>query len=159
MTKIILICGKLCSGKSAYAEQLKNNHTVILSSDKLMRDVFAHERCLEHFSKLARAQTYLYDLAGCLLDVGVDVVLDFGYWKKSDRESVRARFSRQGHSVELHFTDVDDATRAQWIKARNELIDNGQSEEYYITEEAFQRLDPMFDYPDPQEVDVYVKRQ
>jgi len=159
LTKIILICGKLCSGKSIYAEKLKNNHSVILSTDKLMRDVFAHERCLEHFSKLARAQSYLYDLAECLLDVGVDVVLDFGFWKQSDRAFAKSRFSAKGHNVELHFTDVDDATRAQWIKARNELIDNGQSLEYYISEEAFHRLDPMFEYPDPQEVDVYVKRQ
>jgi|LSQX01.3.fsa_nt_gb predicted kinase len=124
-----------------------------------MRDVFAHERCLEHFSKLARAQSYLYDLAECLLDINVDVILDFGFWNKSDRDSLRSRFSKQGHIVEVHYTDVDDVTRAQWINARNELIDAGLSEEYYITEEAFQRLDPMFEVPDPQEVDVHVKHQ
>lgn len=39
--KVILICGKRCSGKSTYAERLRDkNNAVILSVDEIMLGVF-----------------------------------------------------------------------------------------------------------------------
>ena len=41
MTKVMAICGKICSGKSYYAKQLKNKeNAVILSCDKLTHVLF-----------------------------------------------------------------------------------------------------------------------
>ena len=37
MSKVILICGKICSGKSTYAEWLRvQNNAVLLSIDEIM---------------------------------------------------------------------------------------------------------------------------
>ncbi len=36
MAKIFLICGKICSGKSTYAEQMRiQNHAALLSVDEI----------------------------------------------------------------------------------------------------------------------------
>lgn len=36
MAKIFLICGKICSGKSTYAERIRmKNHAVLLSVDEI----------------------------------------------------------------------------------------------------------------------------
>lgn len=40
MAKIIVICGKICCGKSYYANQIKEKeNTVILSCDELTKDI------------------------------------------------------------------------------------------------------------------------
>ena len=41
MAKVILICGKICSGKSTYAEKLRmENKAVLLSIDEIMLALF-----------------------------------------------------------------------------------------------------------------------
>ena len=41
MAKVILICGKICSGKSTYAQQLRReNRAVVLSIDEVMLAFF-----------------------------------------------------------------------------------------------------------------------
>lgn len=41
MPKVIMLCGKICSGKSFYAEQLKNRiNGIVLSCDDLMLTLF-----------------------------------------------------------------------------------------------------------------------
>lgn len=42
MAKVFLICGKICSGKSTYAEQLrvKNKTAILLSVDEIMLSIF-----------------------------------------------------------------------------------------------------------------------
>ena len=42
MAKVILICGKICSGKSYYARKLKEKeHAVILSRDEMTYVIFS----------------------------------------------------------------------------------------------------------------------
>jgi len=41
MAKVIMTCGKICSGKSTYAKQICiENHAVILSVDEIMLSIF-----------------------------------------------------------------------------------------------------------------------
>lgn len=45
MSKLIAICGKICSGKSYYANQLKKNeNAVILSTDEATFDLIENEQ-------------------------------------------------------------------------------------------------------------------
>ena len=44
MAKVIMTCGKICSGKSTYAEKLrKESGAVVLSIDELMTAVLGRE--------------------------------------------------------------------------------------------------------------------
>ncbi|HOV25823.1 MAG TPA: AAA family ATPase [Pseudobacteroides sp.] len=41
MAKIIIMCGKICSGKSTYSQKLKKEiNAVVLSCDELMLSLF-----------------------------------------------------------------------------------------------------------------------
>ncbi len=45
MAKVILICGKIASGKSYYANQIKNKErAVILNTDELTYSLFNNEQ-------------------------------------------------------------------------------------------------------------------
>lgn len=44
MPKVLIMCGKICSGKSTYAEKLKlENKAVILSVDELTLALFENQ--------------------------------------------------------------------------------------------------------------------
>lgn len=50
MSKVILICGKMCSGKTTYAKSLiKKNPVVLLSCDELTTLFFGSDGGAEHY--------------------------------------------------------------------------------------------------------------
>ena len=71
MAKLILICGKLCSGKTTYAKTLP---AVTLSVDELMLSLLDPFLGEMHEVYTARAKDYLLRKAEELLENGVDVV-------------------------------------------------------------------------------------
>ena len=62
MAKIFLICGKICSGKSTYAEQMRiQNHAVLLSVDEITLALFGQHCGDNHDDYVERTQNYLFD--------------------------------------------------------------------------------------------------
>ena len=51
MAKVILICGKICSGKSYYARKLKEKeHAVILSRDEMTYELITINEQVRDFA-------------------------------------------------------------------------------------------------------------
>lgn len=60
----------------------------------------------------------LWGVAARALTLGVNVVLDFGFWSRSEREEYRARGEALGARVEFHVLDV--LSEELWrLKTRN----------------------------------------
>ena len=97
MAKVILICGKICSGKSTYAQQLRReNRAVVLSIDEVMLAFFGQHCGSRHDEYADRAQKYLLDQSLALIEAGVDVILDWGFCRngkqyRGDRRTWRIR--------------------------------------------------------------------
>ena len=61
MNKVILLCGKICSGKSTYAEKIiQKEKAVLLSCDELMLAIFDPLLGDKHDIISDRVQKYLY---------------------------------------------------------------------------------------------------
>ena len=88
MAKAILVCGKVCCGKTTYTASLQANGAVLLSSDELMRLLFDEYLGDRHDVLARRVNDYLLQKSLELLAAGVDVVLDWGFWTKEGREAV-----------------------------------------------------------------------
>ena len=59
MAKIIAICGKICCGKTYYANQLKESEkAVILSCDELTKDLFDNNLGEKHDEMALRIWSY-----------------------------------------------------------------------------------------------------
>ncbi|MDE6745031.1 MAG: ATP-binding protein, partial [Oscillospiraceae bacterium] len=57
--KVILICGKICSGKSFYAERLRKEHgAVMLSVDEITLSLFGQHIGEKHDEICERTQKY-----------------------------------------------------------------------------------------------------
>ena len=109
MAKVIMTCGRICSGKSTYAQKLKNElGGVILSIDELMLDILGGETGDKHDEYAKRTEKYLYKKSVEIVSLGTDVILDWGFWKKSDRDFAREFYRGHGISCEFHYIGVDD---------------------------------------------------
>ena len=83
MAEVILICGKICSGKSTWAEALcRESGALCLSVDELMLALLPERLGDLHDEVAARAQGYLLRQAARIARAGVPVVLDWGFWAR-----------------------------------------------------------------------------
>lgn len=157
MAKAILLCGRIASGKTTYAQKLKiDTSAVILSADDLMLTLF--DACLgeRHNDMVARISRYFCSLSEDILAKGLDAVFDFGYWTKQERAEIKQYFTEKALPFELHYIRAPEETRLNRLKARNERLKDSAKREYIIEGELLKKLDARFEEPSPDEVDIYV---
>lgn len=82
MAKVILICGKLASGKSYYAKQIRDKQkAVILNTDELTYAMFDNEQGEKYMELAERANNYLMNKAIEIVEANCNVILDWGFWR------------------------------------------------------------------------------
>lgn len=150
MAKLILICGKLCSGKTTYAKTLPG---VSLSVDELMLSLLDPYLGEMHEVYTSRAKAYLCQKAEELLAMGVDVIFDWGFWKADERKAVRERFSRLGHTVELHYLKIPSNVWEARIEKRNQSVLRGEVQAYHVDDNLRNLFEALFESPEEGELD------
>ena len=157
MAKAILICGKICSGKTEYAKSLiKNNPAVLLSADEITLAIFGTDTGAEHDSIVEKTQKYLYQKSVEIINSGTDVILDWGFWTREERREASTFFKARGIDFEWHYLDVsEELLRANLIK-RNLEIETGQITFYYFENALAERFWDMFEPPAKAEIDVWI---
>ncbi len=162
MAKVIILCGRIASGKSYYAHKLKEqSNAIILSVDELMLRL--SDSCLgqQHDDTARRCELYFYDLAEQMISKGIDVIIDYGYWSRKDREEAKTHFRTREIDVELHYIHVSEELRLKQLAGRNErLIAEREKKDmgrvYIIDEPLRLRLDAKFEEPSQEEVDQLI---
>lgn len=154
MAKVIMVCGKICSGKSTYAEHLrKQNNAVLLSIDEIMLSMFGQYVGEMHDEYVARTEKYLFGKSLEIIDSGIDVILDWGVWTKSERAEARDFYKSRGIAFELHYIDISDAVWRERIAKRNKLISEGSLDAYYVDENLAAKFGTIFEPPTDKEID------
>ena len=127
MATVYLICGKLCCGKSTYAKKLKRNHkAVVLSVDEIMLAVFGLYAGEKHDEYAANVRTYLFEKSLELIQTGVSVILDWGFWTKAARYEAKAFYRSRNIECELYYLDISDEVWQARINQRNRSIMAGE---------------------------------
>lgn len=94
-------------------------------------------------------EAMLWELAERALVLGVDVVIDFGFWGRSEREHFRGRAAELGARSELHFLDVPVEELLSRLAERNADLPAGT---FHIDAEHFRGWVEMFEAPDAGEL-------
>lgn len=153
-TAAILVCGKICCGKSTYCESLKKQrNAVVLSVDELVLPLFGEYLGERHEEITQKAQEYLLARAAELLPLGISVILGWGFWSAESRRSAREFFSARGLATELHYIELTDSEWRRRIDKRNSTADSGA---YYVDETLAQKCESIFQPPDDSEIDVKI---
>ena len=158
MAKVILICGKICCGKSTYAEQIrKKQKAILLSTDEIMLAVFGQYVGDKHDEYVERTQKYLLEKSLEIITIGVNVILDWGFWQKDERDFVKKFYQSQNIECEFHYIDICDEIWKERLNKRNNEVLSGKLNHYLVDENLAEKFGKMFEMPDKEEIDVWVK--
>lgn len=160
MAKVILICGKLCSGKSRYCRSLlESSPALLLSVDEITERIFDKDLGERHDEVSGKIQSYLFDKAAEAIAAGADVILDWGFWTRAWRREASAFFRERGIDHEWHYIDVSDEVWQKSISRRNAAVLNGEDDSYYVDQGLLLKLTRLFEPPEPGEMDVVFSRR
>lgn len=157
MAKVILICGKICSGKTRYCRRLQaQSSAVLLSCDEIEDMIFHHALGEKHDAIALDIQGYLHKKAEDIIAAGTDVILDWGFWRRAERARVSAYYKSRGIAYQWHYIDVSDADWAQNIAMRNKACQDGTTGDYYVDDGLLAKINALFEPPERAEMDVWV---
>lgn len=118
MSQLHLICGLPGSGKSTLARKLEAETSAI----RLTPDEWLIRLRFDGYDEAARAtiETIQWDFAQRLLALGVDVILESGFWSRVERMRFKARAEQLGATTRLHFLNVPRDELLRRLALRNQ---------------------------------------
>ena len=159
MAKIFLICGKICSGKSTYGEKLrKERNAVLLSIDEITLSLFGQHCGDKHDDYVERTEKYLFEKSLEILEIGVNVVLDWGFWTKEERKYAKTFYEIRNIECEFHYIDVNDEEWTRRLTKRNGSVLKNEVSAYYVDENLAKKFAGIFEKPEKEEIDIWVNQ-
>ncbi len=147
MTTLHLVCGLPGSGKSTLARALERELPALrLTPDEWMARIVG-----DGFDETKRAavKAAQWDIAARALALGVDVVLENGFWTRADRDDYRDRARALGADVRLHYLDVPLEQLVRRLEARNAAL---PPDTFLIPIDDLRRWHARFEVPSADEL-------
>lgn len=159
MGKVILLCGKICSGKSYYSKNLKESlNAVIISPDEATYELINNEQGEFYNIFSERLNKYLTRKVGEIVLAGANVIFERGLWSKKERQEIKEYYNNIGVKCEIHYICVDDTTWKENIKERNKRVQAGNGgADFYLDEGLMKKIDSLWEEPAEDEYDVIYK--
>lgn len=157
MATLHLMVGLPGSGKTTLARELETRYSALrLTLDEWHIRLFGsdvHDDTDEsdwgkHNARHEAVESLLWEMAARVLTLGVDVILDFGFWVRSQRDELRAKARDLGADFKIHFTDLSEELLLERIKARNVQLPPGT---FHIPEVKLREWMRLFEPPSPDE--------
>ena len=127
MAILHLMVGLPCSGKTTYARKLaKETNALLLSPDEWQIKLFGDDATDEkHDERHTIIENIMWDVAKRVLEIGADVILDFGFWARVERDDFRNRAKKLGANFQLHYMDVPYPELYRRMEKRNKAPGTG----------------------------------
>lgn len=142
-----LTCGLPGAGKTTLARRLEHALPALrLTTDEWLTSLFGEDISFEESERYrARLEASLLGLAIRTVELGQDVVLDFGVWSRAEREEFRHRAAEVGARSELHYIEVPLAELLARLERRN--ADPATPVAFRITEDQMRLWQTWFETP------------
>ena len=120
MSTLHLICGLPGSGKSTLAKKLEKEHpALLLTPDEWMERIVGDGYNDE---KRTVIETIQWEIAQQALRLGIDVILESGFWSRKERDDLRIQAKSIGANTKLYFLDVSRDELLRRLRERNKNL-------------------------------------
>jgi predicted kinase len=144
---LYVMVGLPASGKTTLAKELELQHNALrLTKDDWMMPLFGWG---EFEDKREIVEALLWSLGARALQLGLNVVLDYGLWARVERDEYRAKAEALGARVDFRFLDVPEDELLRRIESRNR---QPGATDVPITVEQLKEYLPKFQRPTQEEI-------
>jgi predicted kinase len=143
---LFLMVGLPGSGKTTLARQLEVEHKALrLTPDEWIPILYGDALDQETLDGVRDpVETMQWQVAARALELGVNVILDFGFWGRGERDAYRARAAALGAQSKICFLDVPYAELSARLAARNANLPPGM---FHVTQAQLDLWDGWFERP------------
>ncbi|MBI3958279.1 MAG: AAA family ATPase, partial [Chloroflexi bacterium] len=140
------------AGKTTLAKKLEAERPALrLTPDEWIPVLYGENLSQEKLDSVREpVETMQWQVASAALRLGVDVVLDFGFWGRSEREDFRARAAALGAQTVICFLDISYAELSARLAARNASLPPGT---FHVSQAQLDLWWSWFEPPTPDELD------
>ena len=151
MATLLLMCGLPCAGKTTLARRLEQERGALrLTPDEWIVKLFGANLTLPTLDWCRDpVEAVQWGVAERALRLGVSVVLDFGFWSRTERDDFRARAAALGADFEIHFLDTPREVLSARLAARNAQL---PPYTFHVTEAQLDSWWRIFEPPTPDEL-------
>jgi predicted kinase len=151
---LILICGLPGAGKTTLAKQIERERPALrLSPDEWIAVILADPNDQAELDRLRTpVETVQWNVAMDVLALGVDVVIEWGFWSREERRVFRERAQALGHRVELRYLEVGNDELWERLSRRNADVPPGS---FVVTKGQLDLWSSWFEPPTPEEMATF----
>jgi predicted kinase len=161
VTTLHLMVGLPCSGKTTLARKLETKYSALrLTPDDWHIRLFGHDFGDDmtesdenkHDSRHDSVESLMWDVAARVLVLGIDVILDFGFWGRSERDKFRSRAEDLGVDFKIHYVDVPEEVLFEHLDARNAIHPEGT---FFVPKAKLKEWIQIFEPPSQEEQESF----
>jgi predicted kinase len=151
---VFILHGYLGVGKTTLARKLEADHAAIrFTHDEWIRALYGNDPPETFFADYAARVSGLIEATWTrCLKLGLNIVLDFGFWSRSERDRTRALVAQFGGECRLYHLTCPDEIARRRIERRNENLDSS----LFIAPATYDALKARFEPLDPDEWSIEI---
>lgn len=156
MATLHLIHGFVSAGKTTFSRTLEVEILAIrFTLDEWIVKLYGHNRPADKFVEYSdRVRSLIWQLTEQFLNLDRDVILDFGFWSRADRDEARKFAYSVDAEVKLYSICCSDELMKQRTRSRNINLPN---DSLWIDDNAFELFKQSYEVLEEDEPHILIQ--